>query len=680
MQIPFEIITVLHYQREYRSKASGCSLGPSNIFIPKEYTMAVHDSQNNQDGITGAQPNHPRENSNPAARADRQDRQQHAQPLNAGLLDINRLLGAPMSRRTSGEALVNAVKAFKFWFSTDRQVAGAGAIDLAKIQVLGLEASEHNVSVSSVILAYPVEHNGTVKVLTHALALESTLTDESNVRNVDINHRSYQLPVVTSDYITEAYLALVDEITKKNFEQSRRGVEIIRAGWRTVDRKVDLSEPEGTEVRQVVFYAQAALAAIYNDLINPDLYFSLDWLNKQSTLEINVDLSGRESVSADGLPRRNDIAVGVAGVVRKGDQNVSVGLANLGGYVDLQYTPPQEQDRWARTQRKDQPYFTPTFIINRMDTGTNGITPELLLLALAGASVISKDQAWASTFLPGEVARGEVDTRDTGLLNILGPDQDKLPVEFDARASLDTHKWGQYFFSLVDDKLAWAIELEEGGDNSWITSLLLDAANDDSPNREAVRRLYDYADRLTNGNFSRRAKELQVESPLVMSGARYLTGTWIDEKGQERDLREWDLLRWMALNPNDEGVSALNYQDVIARTDLDVEIRVSEQYTQLITALGASNVKFARYVDLAYINPAFIEALAMAVADCKINIDQRQAHYSFGSRRLRGNSRVRDFMGGDLTHGLMNRRVVGAEGQRSLRGSVGNGFGFGTSF
>ncbi|MNP65718.1 hypothetical protein D3C76_1613390 [compost metagenome] len=91
-------------------------------------------------------------------------------------------------------------------------------------------------------------------------------------------------------------------------------------------------------------------------------------------------------------------------------------------------------------------------------------------------------------------------------------------------------------------------------------------------------------------------------------------------------------------------------------------------------------MKFARYVDLAFINPAFIEAMAMAVADCKINIDQRSAHYTFGNRRLRGNTRVRDFVGGDLTHGMLSSRRVTGDGARSLRGNVGNGFGFGNSF
>lgn len=626
--------------------------------------------------------NNDRQNERPqqSQRTERQADRTEQQPMSAGLLDINRLLGAPMSRRISGEVLVNAVKSVKHWFNPERQVAGAGLIDLSKIHVLGLEASEHNVSISSVILAYPVEDNGTIKVLVSALALASSMADDSAVRTVEINHRSYALPVISSDYITESYLALVDDIAKKAFEGSRRSVEIVRAGWRVVADKTDFTDPENTEVRQVVFYAQAALASIYSSLFQPELYFSLDWLSKQSTLEIGVDLSGREVLTADGLPRRSDLAVTVSGIVRKGETNIPVGLANLGGYVNIMYTPPAQEDRWARQQRQDQPYFTPTMIINRMDTNANGITPELLLLAIAGSSVVSKDQAWAQGFLPGDISRGDVDYRDAGLLNILGPDPEKLPIEFENRASLDTHKWAQYFFSLVDDNLAWAIELEEGGDNSWITSLLSDAATDDSPNKDAIGRLYDYADRLTNGNFTRRARELGVDTPLQMSGARYLTGTWIDEKGNERDLREWDLLRWMAANPNDEGESALRYQDVIDRTDLDVEIRVSEQYDQLISSLGANNVKFVRYVDLAYINPRFIEALAMAVADCKINIDQRSAHYTFGNRRLRGNTQVRDFVGGDLTHGMLSSRRTSGDGARSLRGNVGNGFGFGNNY
>lgn len=640
--------------------------------------MAIHDSQNN-----GNTPEAPRSETRAEQlqHEPRDERRVRDEPeevrFGASMADINRLLGGAMSRQTSGESLVDAIQAVKYWLDPDRTVAGTGNLDTGKFQILGLDAQEHSVSVSSVIVTYPYEHNGVTNVMTHVLVLEGTLADLGSTRTVDIGNRSYPLPIVASDYVTESYLEAVDDIVTKHYGQSRRGVTLVPAGWRVVSSSVDFKEQDSTEVRSVVFYAQAAITATQNELFEPELFFSLDWLNANSSLQIDVDLSGRPVMTADGLPRRSDIAISVAGQVRKGDQNVNIPLANLGGYVSIMYSPPELEDRWARDRRRDEPYFVPTFIINRMDTNTNGITPELLLLNLAAASVVSRSQSWAQGFLPGDVARGELDAKDTGLLNILGPDEDKTPIEFDTRQSLDIDKWGQYFFSLVDRDLAWAIELEEGGDNSWITSLLIDAASDNSKEGSAIRRLYAYADRLTNNNFTIRAKELGVESPLTMSGARYLTGTWTDEDGKQCPLADWDLLRWLATNPNDGGDSALRYQDVIDRTDVDVEIRISEQYEQLTGALTQDGVKFSRYVDLAYINPKFIEALAMAVADCQVNIDQRQAHYTFGAARRRGNARIRDFVGGDLTHGLLGRRNTGGAGQRTSRGPMHNGFGRG---
>lgn len=595
----------------------------------------------------------------------------------ATVLDINRLLGGPMSRRTSGENLVQAIAAVKFHCDEERQINGGSSIDLGKITVLGLDAQEHGgVSVSSVIIAYPVEENGVTRVFTSLLVLESTLEEELRIRNHETNGRSYPLPIVASDYVTEEYLALIDQIVTKHFHAtSRRQVEVVRSGWRVVDSGVDFSEPKSTEARMVVFYAMASITAMYNSFFRDDVYFSLDWLSKASSLQISVDMSGRPVYTADGLPRRSDLAISVAGTVPRGDQHIQVSLANLGGYINLIYSPPQYEDRWSRERRQDVPYFTPTFIINRMDTGEAAITPELLLLAMAASSAITKNEAWAQIFLPGD---GSSEHRDTGLLNLLGPDKDAGPVIFEGRQGNDfIDRWAQYFFSLVDDRLAWAIELEEGGDNSWITSLLTDAASDDPEvSHDAIRRLYGYADRLTGNNFTRRAKELGVESPLVMSGARYLTGTYLDQSGEKRDLRDWDTLRWLASNPSDEGESALRYQQVIDRTDLDVEIRVSEQYEQLASAMTERNLKFSRYVDLAWINPRFIEALALAVADCKIDIDQRQATYSFGQKRMMGNTRVRDFVGGDLTHNMLSHRRSSST-QRNLRSPVGNGFGRG---
>lgn len=630
--------------------------------------MAVNDNTQNTQAKAAPAPA-------PQVERPQFEREQTNQPQGARLTDINRILGGVMSRRTSGEALVDAIKAARYWLDPERSLEGGGGLDHSKFQVLGLDAQEHGLGASAAIVCYPVDRGQTIEVLVNTLVLEATVDGIGDSRYVDVNGRSYALPVLAGDFVTESYMATVQDIVLKAFSNQRKAIEVVSAGWRVVSSKVNFAEAEDQMVRNVLFYSQAAITAMYNERYHADTYFSLDWLSRDSQLEIAVDMSGRPVLTADGLPRRSDLAISVAGQVRKGDNTVNVPLANIGGYVSLLYTPPQRQSGWSRRGQQDEPCFTPTFIINRMDTNTNSITPELLLLAMAASSVVSRNEAWAQNFIPGDVSEDGVDVRDSGLLNILGPDEDNSPIVFDNRKSLDTNRWGEYFFSLVNQQLAWAIELEEGGDNSWITSLLLDAAEDSSG--AAVHRLYDYADRLTGGHFTRRAQELGVEQPLVHSGARYLTGTWVDAHGQERDLREWDLLRWMATNPKDGGDAALRYQAIIDQSDVAQEIRVSEQYQQLVETMGVQSVKPARYVDLVFINPAFIEALALAVSDNKINIDQKSTAYTFGAPRVRGNTRVRDFVGGDLTRGKFNRIQGGQGGPRSLRQHMGNGFGRG---
>lgn len=586
--------------------------------------------------------------------------------------EINRILGGGMPRRTNGNVLTSAVKAVKAHLNPEREIA-RGNVDLNKLQVIGLEASELGLGISSVILAVPKEEGGVLRIFTSVLALEATMLDESGVRNLDINGRTWTVPVLGSDYVTDSYLAHVERVVSKQFESARNRVEVVCAGWRVVDRAVDFSDEESSEVRSVVFYAQAALSAMMAAQSSDQPFFCLDWLQKNSSLEISVDMSGKENYTSDGLPRRNDISIAVSGTARGADgQTQTIPIATLGGYINLMYCMPKEEQF---DSRRRTPPFVPVFVINRLDSATNAVTPEQLLLALGSAAVISSNPGWARNFLPGDVGRGAIDYKDTGLLNILSnPEGTGEPVVFEGSGNIDESKWFSYFSSLVDvDNLAWAIELEEGGENSWITSLLLEAASDTSENGAAVARLANYADRLTTGHYSRRAREMGVTYPLNLADARYLTGTYLDENRQPRDLRDWDTLRWLAAFPDDRGEAALRYQSVIDRTDIDTEIRVAEQYRQL-TEVMPSGVKFSRYVDLVYIDPHWIAALARAIGDCNINIDSRSATYSFGARRLRGNTRIRDYASGDLAGGALSRRSYD-DGTRSIRTRVGNGFG-----
>jgi hypothetical protein len=585
------------------------------------------------------------------------------------LKDVNRLLGGPLARNTGGEALVHAMTSLKDWLQADKNVGGSGVVQLDKLTILGLESSEHNTQVSAVIFAYPHEQDGKLNVYTYVAALEGSIDGEIPARIYDQNRRQYQVPGVVGDFVTDGYLKTAADIVQKHYSNERRQVEVIDAGWRTVGKLVDFSVKDNPAVRSIAFYAVASLNAMVTADVDSNLFFDLDWLAKGENLDISIDVSRRELQTADLLPRRSDLVISISGSIQVDDTQVRNKLTTVGGYINLVYAPDQEEKGFSRNRDQKTQVFTPIFIMDNLDTGGNAITPELLLLGIAGASVISKSQNWAQVFLPDDVQRGVTDYRDTGFLGLLG--QKRSYVEVGNRTNLDIDEWSDYFFSLVREELAWGIEVEEGGDNSWITSLLWAAASGD---RDSEDRLWEYADRLTLGNFSGRANDLNVGKFVSLSGSRYLSGTYVDEKGDVRDLRDFDMLRWLVQTGNEDPSIAIDWQETFDNPDIDWEVRVAEQHRMLTSVLG-TNLQYSRYVNLLYVNPDAIKALALAVDDCKVGIDQNQTMYTFGNRRLRGNTRIHEFVAGDVSGGIFNRSrdVGGSRGSR--RSPLGNGLG-----
>jgi hypothetical protein len=629
--------------------------------------MAVNEKDTGQPAGSN---NNSQRQERPAREETRSAAPEQASTRRSGTLkDVNRLLGGPLARNTGGEALVHAMTSLKEWLSPEKNVGGNGAVSLDKLVILGMEASEHNVQASSVIFAYPNEQDGRLNVYTYVAVLESSVDGDIPVKTYDINRRQYPIPGVVGDFVTDGYLKTASDIVAKHFSDNRRQVEVVDAGWRTVSKLVDFSLKDNASVRAIAFYALASLNAMVVNDTDQELYFDLEWLAKGENLDISVDVSGREVQTADQLPRRSDLVVNISGTIQMEDQQVRNRLTTVGGYVNLVYSPDSEGEGFSRNRRDNTQVYTPVFIIDNLDTGGNAITPELLLLGLAGASVISRNQNWAQVFLPNDQQRGKTDYRDVGYLALHGATREY--VELGSRTNLDLDEWSDYFFSLVREKLAWGIEVEEGGDNSWITSLLWAAAQGD---RASEDRLWDYADRLTLGNFTRRANDLGVQKFVSLSGARYLSGTYVDDQGETRDLRDFDMLRWLVQTGNEDPNLAIDWQETFDNVDLDWEVRVSEQTRMLQSVLG-NNVQFARYVNLLYVNPDAIQALALAVDDCNVGIDQNQTMYSFGNRRLRGNSRIQTFAAGDVSGGIFNRaRDVGGN-RNNRRSPLGNGLG-----
>lgn len=630
--------------------------------------MSVHDDEN-----TGAQENRAQAQAPQQERVERprDTRDERSVRRGGSLKDLNRLIGTPLPRNSGGESLVRAINAFKQVMSADKNVGGSGAIDLSKLVILGMEATEHNVQVSSVIFTYAHESEGQLNVYSFVAALEGSFDGELPTRNVNISRRDYSVPTVVGDYITDGYLKTAADIVSKHYSDNRRSVNVIDAGWRTISTNTDFSIEANPLVRQIAFYVAASMVAMVNEAEADEVFFDLDWLAKGENLDISIDLSGRELFTADGLPRRSDLVVSIHGSIQNDETVIRNKLTTVGGNINLVYAPEVEDRGLSNRRSRDEvtQIYTPVMVINNLDTGANAITPELLLLGLAGASVISRKANWAQVFLPNDVQKGKTDYRDTGALAYLS--KLRQHVDVGNRTNLDTDEWADYFFSLVREDLAWAIEVEEGGDNSWITSLMYAAA---TGNPDAEDRLWDYADRLTMGHFSSRAKAAGVNEFVTLSGSRYLTGTYIDEHGDMKDLRDFDLLRWLVQTGEQDPETALDWQETFDNIDKELEVRTSEQ-NAMLTSVLSNNVQYSRYVNLLYINPLAIRALADAVTACGVGIDQGQAMYSFGQRRLRGNNRIQGFAAGDVSGGVFTRARDTGGVRGSRRSPVGNGLG-----
>lgn len=600
-------------------------------------------------------------------REDRPSRESQSRRPTASLKDLNRLLGGPLSRDTGGETLVAALAGFKGWIDSDKNVSGRQTVDLKEVQLLPMEAAEHNVLASAVIFTYPIEHDGAKKVLSFIVVLEGSIDGEMPAKTYDMGRRSYSIPSVVGDFVTDGYLQAATAIVRKAYSNDRRQPEVIDAGWRSVSKLVDFSMKDNEQVRKIAFHAMTAITAVTMELLSPDVYFGLDMLAKGENLVLNTDVSGRETFTADGLPRKTDMTVNVQGHIQLEDTTSKRTLATIGGRIDLIYAPDPEAN--LSRHRREEPPLVPIFVINHMDTGLNAVTPELIGLGLAGVSSLSRGREWARVFLPNDLGTKN-DYRDTGWLALFS--SEKRYQDLGNLRSLDPEDWAEYFFSLVSDELAWGIEVEEGGDNSWLTSLFWAAANGDT---DAEDRLIGYFDRLTNSHFSSRMREAGIRSVVRNSGQRYLTGVYKDEGDNLRSTADFDLLRWLHHTGAEGTDIALDWQETFEPESRDWEVRTSEQVSMLASVLN-QNLTLVRYVNLVYLDTGAMKALALAVTDCGVGIDQSNSMYQFGNRRLRGNMRIRDLADGDITGGLFNRPREVNGGRRSV-GPLGNGLGRG---
>jgi hypothetical protein len=595
--------------------------------------------------------------------------------------NMGRSLGRALGRNNAGEALSKAFAAFDKLFH-DENAAGSHQGDnivLDEYKLMMFDQVEHRVDMSSVLFTYLLKDGAQDHVFYYTILVEGSTPSLAPIR-CDERNRQFEIPRTAGDVLNARYsdrvFAMLESVYGHGAKYHDCGTNVLPAG-------IDCDDVKNVPViRNLAFYANAAIETISVELLNYQPSFTLSWLERDDSLEVEVDWSGMPQYSAAGAPRRTDVKICITSNVRDrtsdGDNSYRDQLSRVGGSFELIYSPSQQSGNSFGIRRnvEETQLFTPLFTITDLDTDFKAITLEMQLLGMASTATLSDDLLWVNNFrTTGSKSKDpkDRDYKDIGALNFLAPQGQYFDVK---SANLGTDGFLEYFGTLCRPDLAYAMDVEERGDNTWINSVFMEASQG---SEASLKRIFDAADNLTDGHFSsiyrQMADDRTAHNPFEDSQNRILLG-WYKEGGEMLDLRNLDLLYWLnRRGDQDQGDLALDWQDTFDMIKDPVEVRLDKRIRILSDVFGDSGFKVTGYAQQLYIDSVFIAALAAAVKACDVRIDQNNTTNTYGSVRPRGNYNISRMAGTNLGGGLFarNSRRDDTGGGRSGRTYIGRG-------
>lgn len=564
--------------------------------------------------------------------------------------NMNSLFGRALDRRSTGEYLLKFSNALnKIFNPEDATITSSegGAIRLDSFRVMPFDMAEQFTSVSAAVLLLPLLQSDGLHLFAHTLLLEGSAPAPATLQDDWAGHR-YEILQVTGDLWNEKFLKKVTDASIKQFS-SHANIKFYDAGCSTVSQIVN---PEDAQtIRQLAFYASAALSTLSVEVLKYQPRWALDLLDTRDTLDVATAFTGEPIMSACGQPRRTDIRMELSASIWEEEGAVRQPLTVVGGQMELVYSPPKRASDYGfgRREQEETQHFYPLFNITTLDTQYKMVSLELLLLGLASTAMLSDNLYWVHTFRNPQARarnRKEKDFRDIGALNYLVGGS-----YFDTKsANVSDEDFLDYFGTLTHRDLAYGMHVEERGELSWISQLFLNASNGDQASIDAI---FDSADVLTENWFTRVFKEMGGVELVHPGDNRIILGTYRDDDGVVRDLRDIDLLHLLNLRGDSDREIALAYQDTFDQIDLPINYRIKRRIDILQDILG-SNLKIDGFARQIYFDIKMIRALAAAVHKAGATINRVQAGTPYMNTRARGNDRIGRYAGSDLGSGLFN--------------------------
>lgn len=602
-----------------------------------------------------------------AGAAPQQQSQQQSQSAGQGqpratrggnaVLELNNTrLRRPMSRNQTGELTAALVRELEGHM---QDAMGPNFRDSYSIHVL--DNSSNLIALSTILVCFTVTHDGVNHCSVFQLVVEGSGARLSN-RFVNIGGQNVEIDVVPGDVVDRAQWERITGFLSDVFGQK---LEFHNAGAAVIP--TELSVEDKTHLHRVLYSATQALYTVTdNDVIGFEAPLTIKDIDANTNLSATLDYNPPALDNDVGLPVRSDISVILRATLANSGgalQHEQVReITRVDGYIDLVYSEPAPQ-AWNAppvTQR-----YYPRFVITGLDSQIDAITPELQLLALSTAGLLSKNMAWGGVYRPRYSKSGQYDLRDIGAIgyevNLTG-DPNARPERVDTKAdSFSTTSLYALLQQTVHDSLLYSMDIEEVGTLAWLHQVFIAAANNEPG---AYRSIVDAATRLTDGHFS---QYWQGGPICVDDNNRVHLGYYIDQDGSRRDIRDIDYLALLNLIGEKDMATVVNWSKSFDDVNVPAEIRL-EQRAKLLKAL-LPGVQLKGYARRVTFYPEFLTALTLAASAAGLTIRPSNLINDFTGTGTRPTYQAAQFaVNSQMGQGLFNWSAPNAYGGRGMGG------------
>jgi hypothetical protein len=539
-------------------------------------------------------------------RASQQSNNRNSRAGLRSVVNINSRMSRPVSRNSTGEVLQAYLKAFNA-----QHEAIADDATRQAYRIIPLDNNSVQIALSAIMICFQRMIDNKSHVAVFTLLVEQSNTRLNN-RYESILGQNVEIEVVPGD--------VYDQVM---WNQELRaltayyGADIVAHSAGAMPLPAELSVEDKHHIHQTFYVAtQACYTILDSEVSGRESAFNIATdVEPTDVLTASLDYNPLPETTPTGLPIRTDISVSLRATANGGNASANLDLHSRGielvrvdGYVDLVFREPLKQIQNYNQPPQTQHYF-PRFVMTRVDSEFDALTPEIHLFGIAQSTILSMNMGWSGVYLPRSTNRSGDDLRDIGAVgyevNLTG-NPDARPERVDTKSDTFTRQnLFKLISTLIEPSLVYSLDVEETGAETFLTQTYMEAADG---NMQAYERIITAANNLTNNHFNDCFDRGMIARNDMN---RVMLGYYFGEDGLKHDLREIDYLAMLNLRG---GVDMQNVIDFAATYD-NVEIPLAmrlEKRSKLIRSmiLGGVHVKgMARRITFA---PNFMAALNTA--------------------------------------------------------------------